>query len=149
MPTLTPTRLHRSLAALAVVAGLAGSVALVETAAAPADPALSPGTAAMRIAIDPDTGELVPAQAVRNKAVDSDLATMLSKSSEGLVEVHHPDGHVSVDLQGRFMSASLARINADGELESTCVESAAQAEHFLGGGGTHAGHDHADQPEVQ
>jgi hypothetical protein len=103
----------------------------------------------MRIAIDPDTGELVPALVPMNKAMDAELATMLSKSSDGLVEVRHPDGHVSVDLQGRFMSASLARINTDGSLESTCVESVEQAEHFLSGAAHAAGHDHADEWEVR
>lgn len=130
---LSPSRLPRTVTVLAVVAGLVGSVALVESVAVTATPGLAPGAAAMRIAIDPDTGELIPATVPTAKAADTELANMLSKSAVGLVEVHHPDGHVSVDLQGRFMSASLARIDSDGTIEATCVESADRAAEFLSG----------------
>ena len=140
MSSLSPTRLRFGLTVLAVVTGLIGSVALVESAAITAAPGFVPGTAAMRIAIDPDTGELIPARVTANKAMDAELAEMLSTSTVGLVEVHHPDGHVSVDLQGRFMSASLARIDSDGEIEATCVETTEQAESFLSGGGAHDPH---------
>lgn len=136
MSLISPSRLRLGLTVLAVLTGLVGSVALVETAAVTATPELIPGTAAMRIAIDPDTGELVPARIPMAKAMDAELAEMLSTSTVGLVEVHHPDGHVYVDLQGRFMNASLARIGSDGLIEATCVESTEQAESFLSGGGT-------------
>ena len=40
------------------------------------------------------------------------LEQMTSRSAEGLVEVQHPDGTVSIDLQGRFMSVMLANEGA-------------------------------------
>lgn len=106
-----------------------------------ADP-LAPGSAAMRVVRDPETGSLVtgpgatriPAGApAGDKAADGEMARMLSRSTEGLHEVHHPDGRVSVNLQGRFMNASVARIGADGAVEHLCAEDQAEAEAFLAG----------------
>jgi hypothetical protein len=102
-------------------------------------PAGTPGAAALRAAIDPETGDLIlgagaaqPA-ASPDKAVDVELAKMLSRSDEGLEPVTHPDGRVSVYLQGRFMNASVARINAEGKLETLCTEHADEAHDFLDG----------------
>src|SRR5687768_16333183 len=47
-------------------------------------------------------------------AAEARLEEMTSRSSEGLVEVQHADGSVSMDLQGRFMSVMLATPRATG-----------------------------------
>lgn len=98
----------------------------------------TPGTAALRAAIDPETGQLVTGpEATRlsgagsDKQADAELEQMLSRSDAGLQQVHRPDGTVSVNLEGRFMSASVARIGADGKVETLCAEDAAAAEAFL------------------
>ena len=88
---------------------------------------LTPGAAAMRASIDPETGTLVQEYVPASKADSPELQNMLSQSTEGLVEVHHPDGTVSVNLQGRFHSASVARIDSSGKLHTTCVDNAAAA----------------------
>ena len=108
-----------------------------------ADPVsdLPVGSAALRVAIDPETGALVP-DLNPAKAMDADLQNMLSRSSDGLVEVTHPDGHVSVHLQGRFMSASIARIDKDGHVETTCVESNEALNDFMSG--EDSNHTHAE-----
>ena len=99
----------------------------------------TPGSAALRAAIDPETGDLIigagelQSAAVPAKAVDAELAKMLSRSDEGLEPVTHPDGRVSVHLKGRFMNASVARITDDGKLETICTEHAAEAHDFLDG----------------
>ena len=85
------------------------------------------------MSLDPETGTLIPAKAPTALEKDAELANMLSRSDEGLVPVYHPDGRVSVHLQGRFMSASLARIDENGELETTCVETLEDAEAFRSG----------------
>jgi hypothetical protein len=72
-----------------------------------------------------------PQQVVPTGAEDSPLAPvdlagearleeMISRSSEGLVEVRHADGSVSMDLQGRFMSVMLATPSATGGLIASC-----------------------------
>ena len=90
------------------------------------------GSSALRVAIDPETGGLVPDHGPV-KSLDADLQNMLSRSTAGLKEVVHPDGHVSVHLQGRFMSASVARLDENSQVETTCVENAPALESFLRG----------------
>ena len=53
------------------------------------------------------------------------------RSSKGLKPTQHADGSVSVALDERFESTSMARINADGTVSQACVESKKQAETFL------------------
>jgi hypothetical protein len=126
-----------TLCVAAVVAIFAISTPIEPTAPREIDFA-TPGTAAMRAAIDPETGQLVTGPAAErlaetgaDKQADAELEQMLSRSDAGLQQVHRPDGTVSVNLEGRFMSASVARIGADGKVETLCAEDAAAAEAFL------------------
>lgn len=91
-----------------------------------------PGEAALRVTIDPETGALAPG-GPSTKAMAPGLQKMLSRSTTGLREVVRPDGSAGVDLQGRFMSASIARLDANGKVETTCVEDAEAAAAFLHG----------------
>jgi hypothetical protein len=59
-----------------------------------------------------------------------------NKSTDGLVEVRHEDGAVSMDLQGRFQNVTMARKNEDGSVEATCVDSPEAAKSFTQGGAT-------------
>lgn len=54
-----------------------------------------------------------------------------NKSTDGLVEVQHPDGTVSMDLQGRFQNVVLAKRNDDGSVSAACVDSPEAATAFL------------------
>lgn len=54
-----------------------------------------------------------------------------NKSTDGLVEVQHPDGSVSMDLQGRFENVVLARKNDDGSVSTACVDNPEAASAFL------------------
>jgi hypothetical protein len=54
-----------------------------------------------------------------------------NKSTDGLVQVKHDDGTVSMDLQGRFQNVMLAKKNEDGSLSEACVDSAEAAAAFL------------------
>jgi hypothetical protein len=67
----------------------------------------------------PQTGvEKVPTPA--DLAGEAALEQMTSRSSEGLVEVVHPDGSVSLDLQGRFMNVLIAAVREDGTHTASC-----------------------------
>lgn len=81
-----------------------------------------------RIAIDPVTGDWIGMP-----AGGAGLETSLNRSSQGLVPYRLPDGGVGVDLQGRFMNASVVRLGADGQLETICTEDHDHAEDFLHG----------------
>jgi len=90
------------------------------------------GTAAMRVYIDPATGKLTtgmePTDAVLE--LNPELENALSQDSEGLVSVTHTDGSVSIDLQGRFQCATVARIGKDGKV-IICTDNVAGAEQSL------------------
>lgn len=62
---------------------------------------------------------------VRNPDLSTDvqeaLAEMINTSSEGLVQQTLADGTVVVDLEGRFQSAMVATINADGKAVGHCL----------------------------
>lgn len=107
-----------------------------EMPATPSPVAETPGTSALRAAIDPETGSLVIGPGATglsgdlDKAQSAELARMLSRSDEGLIPVTHPDGRVSVHLEGRFMSTSVARIGTGGVVETLCTEDKSEAEAF-------------------
>jgi len=111
--------------ALVVGAGLAllaaGAWILAASSAAqgpaPARPAApAAGTAAMRVAIQPETGDLVPAPA------DPQLDGLgLPKPTGDLVVRQLPDGALRADISGHYMSYSVARLSPDGGIDQTCV----------------------------
>ncbi len=92
---------------------------------------VAPGTASLRAYLDPETGELtmgvIPAG---EEALDPDTQNALRRDSEGLVQVRHADGSVSMDLQGRFQNVSIARINQDGTV-TVCADNAESVEQAL------------------
>jgi len=82
-------------------------------AAVAAPPAVPPGTAGLRVYLDPETGTLGgPGPMV---TPDEDVSP-LNESDEGLVQQVMPDGHVMMDLQGRFADYVLVTIDASGRL---------------------------------
>jgi hypothetical protein len=54
-----------------------------------------------------------------------------NQSTEGLVQVQHPDGTVSMDLQGRFQNVMLAKKSDDGSVSQACVDNSEAAAAFL------------------
>ncbi len=118
-----------------------GAVALFATGRAsrghPETPAvrpagdLPPGTAGMRAYRNPETGRIeVGTAPVSQPALDPDTQNALRRDAEGLVEVHHPDGSVSVDLQGRFQDVAVIHVDENGK-RIICTEDADDATHAL------------------
>jgi len=93
----------------------------------------SSSTAAMRAYLDPETGQLTTGLDPSDAAIElnPDLQNALSQESEGLVAQKHADGSVSIDLQGRFQSASATRIGKDGKVV-ICTDNVADAQKVLG-----------------
>ena len=77
-------------------------------------------------------GQIRPLTQEEAQKLAEGLKGMLNKSSEGLVEEHHADGSVTVDLQGRFQSVTVARENADGTITQSCVDNPRAAAAFFG-----------------
>jgi hypothetical protein len=100
----------------------------VTTSAPPAqavsEKAATTGQARLVARIDPETGELgLPT----GESLSPMEEAALSTSDEGLLEVHHPNGAVSIDLQGRFQSLSMVTVGKDGKVQLHCVDTPAGA----------------------
>ena len=54
-----------------------------------------------------------------------------NKSTDGLVQVQHEDGSVSIDLEGRFRNVMLAKKNDDGSVSAACVDNPEAAKEFI------------------
>lgn len=94
-----------------------------------------PGTAAMRAYVNPETGALgvgVGPVGTAPRALDAHTQNALRRDATGLVEIHHPNGAVSVNLQGRFQSVSVLKIGKAGRVV-TCVDNADEAQKVLQG----------------
>ena len=88
--------------------------------------------AGQEVEVDGQTGqlkELTPEEAQR---LAKGLKQMVNKSSAGLEEVHHEDGSVSVDLEGRFQNVTVAKVDEDGNLVQSCVDNPRAAGKFFG-----------------
>ena len=83
------------------------------------------------IQINQQTGEIKPLTQEEAQKLANGLAPMLDDSADGLVQVKHADGSVSMDLQGRFQNVTVARINADGTMEQSCVDNPRAAAKFF------------------
>src|SRR2546422_994892 len=84
------------------------------------------------VQVDPQTGrmaELTPEEAQKMAA---GLKQMLNQSTDGLVQVQHADGSVSMDLEGRFQNVTVARVSKDGKLSQSCVDNPKAAGAFFG-----------------
>lgn len=90
----------------------------------------APGTAraGIRVEIDPATGRLRERPARRAEGpAEAPASSRFSKSDANLVEVRLPNGAVAVDVRGRFRSAAVATLDADGTLHVTCGREADHA----------------------
>lgn len=93
-------------------------------------PGLAPGSAALRATINPETGGVEVSTIQLPMAMDAETQNALRRDDEGLVQVYHPNGAVSVNLEGRFQNVSVARIDRDGKLV-ICSENAEQIDGVL------------------
>jgi len=73
------------------------------------------------VAIDPKTGRMVMPSAEQMRRLTQMDQVRVSRSPEGLVETHYPNGMVSIDLQGRFQDYATVWIRPDGTKEFHCV----------------------------
>jgi hypothetical protein len=88
--------------------------------------------AGQQVAIDRATGKLRQPTPQEAKALAAGLMKFLNRSSAGLTAVQHPNGATSMDLQGRYLSVSVAKVNPDGTVSEKCVTSIKAAKNFVG-----------------
>jgi hypothetical protein len=91
------------------------AVRVTKPVAPPAAVSATPvGTAGMIVAIDPESGVLVPPTAEQVRTLTAAERTGLMRTSEGLTQVRLPNGAVMVDLQGRFMEYGVVQLDPAG-----------------------------------
>ena len=92
--------------------------------------ASSPAAAAMRVAIDPETGTLGLPTSEEAQGLD------LPAEPQGQAPVRVlAGGTIQVDLRGRARNYAVARLGADGRVATDCVTNATTARRFLLGAG--------------
>jgi uncharacterized membrane protein len=84
------------------------------------------------VQVDGQTGQMKPLTQEEAQKLAAGLADMVNQSTEGLEQVQHADGSVSMDLKGRFQNVSVARINQDGSVTQSCVDNPQAAGAFFG-----------------
>ena len=100
-----------------------------QTAAAKAPESLKPRVAAQDLQLNAQ--QIRPLTQQEAEQLAQRLKGMLNKSTDGLVPVKHEDGSTSIDLQGRFQNVTVARVNADGTITQSCVDSPQAAASFF------------------
>jgi len=78
----------------------------------------APGASAMRVYLDPETGAVssVPT-ADATFEIEAALDNALRHDTEGLAQVTHGDGAVSINLDGRYNDVVVVRVDANGKQE--------------------------------
>jgi hypothetical protein len=86
---------------------------------------------ALRAFIDPETGQLRAGTPEEARALAAAAHADLSRAIEALQPVVHPDGMITLDLQGLFMQNFVAVRMPDGTLSFGCVEGPATAAGYV------------------
>ena len=102
-----------------------------KAAAAPAPAYTTRRVGNQDIQIGTQSGDVKPLTAEEAQRLANGLAPMLDDSADGLVQVKHADGSVSMDLEGRFQNVTVARITAEGTIEQSCVDNPRAAAKFF------------------
>ena len=80
----------------------------------------------------PQTGQVKPLTQEEAQKLAEGLKQLINQSTDGLKNVNHPDGSVSIDLEGRFQSVAVAKRDEDGTLIESCVDNREAAAAFFG-----------------
>jgi hypothetical protein len=88
---------------------------------ASAQPSAPRGTAGMVVGIDPETGQLGAPTAEQLRDLSRLAEKSVSKTPEGLTEIHLADGTVIATLDGRFEEHIIMSIGPDGKPKYGCV----------------------------
>jgi hypothetical protein len=74
------------------------------------------------------SGLLTPEEARR---MAQQVKPLVNRSTQGLVQVQHPNGSISMNLQERFQNVILAKKEANGAITNACVDTPEAAAAFL------------------
>jgi hypothetical protein len=83
------------------------------------------------VVLDRQTGETRPLTPQEASTLAEGLKQLINPTTDGLVEVRHANGGVSMDLQGHFQNVMLAKKEADGSVSQSCVNDLESAADFF------------------
>jgi len=78
------------------------------------------------------TAQIKPLTQEEAQRLAAALKELANQSTDGLQQVQHPDGSVSMDLQGRFQNVAIAKRNEDGSVSQSCVDNPEAGAAFFG-----------------
>jgi hypothetical protein len=88
--------------------------------------------AGQQVQFDPQTGQVQGLTPEEARKLARGLKPLVNKSTKDLEEVHHADGSTSANLEGRFRNVTVAKVDEDGNLVQSCVDSPRSAGAFFG-----------------
>jgi hypothetical protein len=83
------------------------------------------------VVVDRQSGQWRPLTPEEAQLLAQGIKQLVNQSTEGLVQVHHANGMVSMNLQGRFQSVLLAKKESDGTISQACVDNVDSAAAFF------------------
>lgn len=87
---------------------------------------------ALQTSFVPQTGQIKPLTQEEAQKLAEGIKQLINQSTDGLKSVNHPDGSVSMDLEGRFQSIAVARTDEGGKVVQSCVDNREAAAAFFG-----------------
>lgn len=142
LPRLTLTTLLVATAVFAIAAGTVASRQRASTGeptemelngpVAKSPDLMTVGVAGQDVQVNSQNGQIKPLTQAEAQKLAAGVKQMVNQSTEGLVQVRHADGSVSMDLEGRFQNVTVARINKDGSVSQSCVDNPQAAGAFFG-----------------
>jgi hypothetical protein len=84
------------------------------------------------VPINPQTGQVRPLTQEEAQSLAANIKQLVNQSTDGLQEVRHADGSVSMDLQGHFQNMVVTKRNENGEWVMSCVDNRGAAAAFFG-----------------
>jgi len=83
------------------------------------------------VVLDRQTGQSRPLTPEEAQTLAEGIKQLVNPTTDGLVQVHHANGMVSMDLQGHFQNVTLAKKNDDGTVSQSCVNDLESAAEFF------------------
>ena len=80
---------------------------------------------------DRQTGASRPLTRQEAETLAQGIKQLVNPTTDGLVEVRHANGGVSMDLQGHFQNVSVAKKESDGTISQSCINDLESAAEFF------------------
>lgn len=87
--------------------------------------------AGQTVVLDRQTGQTRRLSPQEERTLAEGIKQLVKPTADGLVEVHHANGMVSMDLQGHFQNVTVAKKEADGTVTQSCVNDLESAAAFF------------------